>query len=227
LANSLNNLGGYRNEVGRYSDALPVLQASHSSAVRLATEHARPEHLRLHADILTNLATCYGGLDRREEALNAAVASVGVYRRLVEGNPTAYTHRLAKSLSNRGRHYGQRGHDDQAVPARPNATTKLSPARRPKLADQSGVAYHGLPRSVLVDPEAWECEGPAAAGPAIVPDTLIVDHGKIFVSHHLNSVCERLGVSIQPARVGIARDKGPVERFFRTLREGLLHMAVL
>jgi Tetratricopeptide repeat len=123
LANSLNNLGGYRNEVGRYSDALPVLQAPHSSAVRLATEHARPEHLRLHADILTNLATCYGGLDRREEALHAAVASVGVYRRLVEGNPTAYTHRLAKSLSNLGRHYGQRGHDDQAVPARHEAIT--------------------------------------------------------------------------------------------------------
>jgi hypothetical protein len=69
------------------------------------------------------LATCYGGPDRREEALNAAVASVGVYRRLVEGNPTAYTHRLAKSLSNLGRHYGQRGHDDQAVPARHEAIT--------------------------------------------------------------------------------------------------------
>ena len=33
-----------------------------------------------------------------------------------------------------------------------------------------------------------------AAHPAIVPDTLVVDHGRIFVSEHLMSVCERLGI---------------------------------
>lgn len=31
-----------------------------------------------------------------------------------------------------------------------------------------------------------------------------------------------MGISIQPARLRTGRDKGPVERYFRTLREGLL-----
>jgi hypothetical protein len=31
-----------------------------------------------------------------------------------------------------------------------------------------------------------------------------------------------MGISIQPARLRTGRDKGPIERFFRTLREGLL-----
>lgn len=65
-------------------------------------------------------------------------------------------------------------------------------------------------------------KGVGAAGPAIVPETIVVDHGKIFVSDHLTSVCQRMGVSIQPARLRTGRDKGPVERFFRTIREDLL-----
>jgi transposase InsO family protein len=79
---------------------------------------------------------------------------------------------------------------------------------------------HGIPRTVLIDVEAFE--GPGLAGPAIVPETIVVDHGKIYVSEHLTSVCARMGISIQPARLRTGRDKGPVERFFRTLREDLL-----
>ena len=79
---------------------------------------------------------------------------------------------------------------------------------------------HGIPRAVLVDVHAVDCAG--ASGPAIVPETIVVDHGKIFVSEHLTSVCQRMGVSIQPARLRTGRDKGPVERFFRTIREDLL-----
>ena len=55
-----------------------------------------------------------------------------------------------------------------------------------------------------------------------MPETLVVDHGKVYVSEHLTSVCRRMGISIQPARLRTGRDKGPVERYFRTLREGLL-----
>ncbi|MFD0348392.1 Mu transposase C-terminal domain-containing protein [Kitasatospora aburaviensis] len=33
-----------------------------------------------------------------------------------------------------------------------------------------------------------------------------------------------MGISIQPARLRTGRDKGPVERYFRTLREGLLQV---
>jgi transposase InsO family protein len=80
---------------------------------------------------------------------------------------------------------------------------------------------HGLPRKVLIDSDAWTQE-PGAAGPALVPETIVIDHGKVYVSAHVTSVCRRMGISIQPARVRTGRDKGPVERFFRTLREGLL-----
>lgn len=81
---------------------------------------------------------------------------------------------------------------------------------------------HGIPRSVLLDVAAIDREGVPAVGPAIVPETLLVDHGKIYVGEHMTSVCQRMGISIQPARLRTGRDKGPVERFFRTIREGLL-----
>jgi transposase InsO family protein len=79
---------------------------------------------------------------------------------------------------------------------------------------------HGLPRTVLIDVKQFE--GPGLVGPPVVPETIVVDHGKIYVSEHLTSVCARMGISIQPARLRTGRDKGPVERFFRTLREDLL-----
>ncbi|QMU73464.1 DDE-type integrase/transposase/recombinase [Streptacidiphilus sp. P02-A3a] len=79
---------------------------------------------------------------------------------------------------------------------------------------------HGIPRTVLVD--VGMAEGPGLASPPLVPETLVVDHGKVYVSEHLTSVCRRMGISIQPARLRTGRDKGPVERFFRTIREDLL-----
>jgi hypothetical protein len=79
---------------------------------------------------------------------------------------------------------------------------------------------HGIPRTVLLDRDA--VQRPGVSGPAIVPETILVDHGKVYVSEHLTSVCRRMGISIQPARLRTGRDKGPVERFFRTLREDLL-----
>ncbi|MFE3429432.1 transposase [Streptomyces sp. NPDC059171] len=81
---------------------------------------------------------------------------------------------------------------------------------------------HGIPRTVLVDVEG--ASGPGLASPPLVPETLVVDHGKVYVSEHLTSVCRRMGISIQPARLRTGRDKGPVERYFRTLREGLLQV---
>ena len=49
-----------------------------------------------------------------------------------------------------------------------------------------------------------------------MPETIVIDHGKIYLSEHLTSVCQQMGISIQPARLRTGRDKGPVERFFRT-----------
>jgi transposase InsO family protein len=82
--------------------------------------------------------------------------------------------------------------------------------------------YHGLPAAVVVDVD--RADGPLFSGPGLLPDTIVVDHGKVYVSEHVTSACARLGISIQPARPYTPTDKAAVERFFRTLREGLLEM---
>ncbi|MFV8160554.1 Mu transposase C-terminal domain-containing protein [Mycobacterium sp. 134] len=108
-----------------------------------------------------------------------------------------------------------------------DAASVLYQAYRPRPAGKDWPAQavwpeHGVPRSVLIDVDAIAGSLVGAAGPAIVPETVIIDHGKIYVSEHLTSVCQRMGISIQPARLRTGRDKGPVERFFRTIREDLL-----
>jgi hypothetical protein len=42
----------------------------------------------------------------------------------------------------------------------------------------------------------------AAARPVIVPDTIVIDHGAVFVSAAFRSACRHLGISIQPAHLG-------------------------
>jgi transposase InsO family protein len=69
---------------------------------------------------------------------------------------------------------------------------------------------HGVPRSVLVDDQALHPHSVFAATPAIVPETLVVDHGKIYVSEQVTSTCRQLGISIQPARVRVGYDKPQV-----------------
>lgn len=108
-----------------------------------------------------------------------------------------------------------------------DAAAVLYQAYRPRPAGREWPAFavwpeHGIPRSVLIDPTAIERPSFGAAGPAIVPETIVIDHGKIYLSEHLTSVCQQMGISIQPARLRTGRDKGPVERFFRTIREDLL-----
>jgi transposase InsO family protein len=114
-----------------------------------------------------------------------------------------------------------------------DASSVLYQTYRPRPAGASWPQHavwpdHGIPRAVLLDINAIEgpmAEAAASAGwvaPALAPETVVVDHGMIYVSEHLTSVCQRMGISVQPARLRTGRDKGPLERFFRTLREDLL-----
>ena len=52
----------------------------------------------------------------------------------------------------------------------------------------------------------------AAARPVIVPDTIVCDHAKVFISHAFKASCRFLGISLQPARKGTPTDKPHVER---------------
>jgi putative transposase len=78
-------------------------------------------------------------------------------------------------------------------------------------------SYHGLPQQLVFTEDTA-----LPAVPVCPPETLVVDHGKAFLSAHVISVCTRLGVSIQPAQSKKPTDKPTVERFFKTLREGLI-----
>jgi putative transposase len=83
--------------------------------------------------------------------------------------------------------------------------------------DEACWPYHGVPQH-LVFTEA----GRLAGIPVCPPETLVIDHGKAFLSAHVISVCTRLGISIQPAQPKKPTDKPTCERFFKTLREGLI-----
>lgn len=84
------------------------------------------------------------------------------------------------------------------------------------------LPYHGLPASVVIDVGKLADENGEPLLPSVAAETIVVDHGKIYLSEHLMSACARLGISVQPGRVYQATDKGPLERWFRTLGEQLL-----
>jgi transposase InsO family protein len=88
--------------------------------------------------------------------------------------------------------------------------------------DDGRPPYHGLPGRVVIDAARLAAEDGEPLLPSVAAETVLVDHGKIYLSEHLMSACARLGISVQPARVYQATDKGPLERWFRTLGEQLL-----
>jgi transposase InsO family protein len=90
------------------------------------------------------------------------------------------------------------------------AVTGRSPGR-PGLGPLHGVPEHLVFTEGQTPAEVW-CP----------PETLVIDHGKAFLSAHVIGVCARLGISIQPAQPYKATDKPTVERFFKTLRERLI-----
>jgi putative transposase len=73
-----------------------------------------------------------------------------------------------------------------------------------------------LPFERLLDVDARMRE--AAARPVIVPGQVVIDHGRVFVSETFTRACERLGISIQPARKGTPTDKGVVEATFDAIK---------
>jgi transposase InsO family protein len=52
----------------------------------------------------------------------------------------------------------------------------------------------------------------AAARPVIIPQVIVVDHGKVFVSESFRASCAFLGISFQPARKATGTDKPHIER---------------
>ncbi|WP_239476521.1 Mu transposase C-terminal domain-containing protein [Nocardia arizonensis] len=57
----------------------------------------------------------------------------------------------------------------------------------------------------------------AAARPVIVPDTVVIDHGKVFVSEVFLRAADTLGISVQPTRKHTPTDKQIIERTFGSI----------
>lgn len=106
--------------------------------------------------------------------------------------------------------------------------------------------YSGLPDTIVVDtdaikvPQYWTNEDErirreqlgharslkrqtddVAHDDGLLPETIVVDHGKVYVSEHVTNFCARHGISIQPARIAMGSDKGQKGRWYGTI-ESLL-----
>ncbi|HCU91683.1 MAG TPA: integrase [Actinobacteria bacterium] len=57
----------------------------------------------------------------------------------------------------------------------------------------------------------------AAARPVIVPETIVCDHGKVYMSQAFRNACRAMGISLQPAHGGSPWEKGTVEASFSGL----------
>jgi putative transposase len=86
---------------------------------------------------------------------------------------------------------------------------------RPGWAEALRMSASRLPHARLLDVDArMEM---AAAKPVIVPDTIVIDGGKVFMSDTFIRACSRLGVSVQDSRPRTPTDKGIVEATFDAL----------
>nr|WP_246279667.1 integrase core domain-containing protein [Psychromicrobium silvestre] len=99
---------------------------------------------------------------------------------------------------------------------------RLSPVST-RSADVAAVLFEviSFQKDDRSDKDSGASEQPAWA-PSCVPQTIVVDHGKQYLSAHVLGACGRLGINVQPAIPGKPTDKAAVERFFRSLRESLL-----
>jgi hypothetical protein len=57
----------------------------------------------------------------------------------------------------------------------------------------------------------------AAARPVIVPEMIVCDHGKVFISHNFRSSCRFLEIDFQPAHKGAPFEKGHIEKMLAPL----------
>ncbi|MFI0239329.1 Mu transposase C-terminal domain-containing protein [Streptomyces sp. NPDC016845] len=83
-------------------------------------------------------------------------------------------------------------------------------AMRPGWAEALRMSRSALPhRRLLSIDERLEH---AAARPVIVPETIVCDHGSVFISHAFRSSCRYLGINLQPAHKATPTDKGTIEK---------------
>jgi transposase InsO family protein len=95
------------------------------------------------------------------------------------------------------------------------ARTLTPEPMRPGWAEALSMARSALPFQRLLGID--ERIAHAAARPVIVPDTIVIDHGSVFVSANFRAACRHLGISIQPAHLASGAEKPHIERTFGSI----------
>ena len=90
------------------------------------------------------------------------------------------------------------------------ARTVTPEPMRPGWADALAMARSALPHQRLLELDQRLAH--AAARPVIVPETIVCDHGKAFISQNFRSSCRLLGITFQPAHPRTPTDKPHIER---------------
>jgi putative transposase len=57
----------------------------------------------------------------------------------------------------------------------------------------------------------------AAARPVIVPETIVCDHGNVYISRAFQNACRAMGINFQPTHKGSPWEKGTVETSFNAV----------
>ena len=90
------------------------------------------------------------------------------------------------------------------------ARTVTPEPMRPGWAQALAMSRSALPFRRLLDIDARMQD--AAARPVIVPETIVVDQGKVFISRNFRASCNFLGINFQPVHDASGWEKGHIER---------------
>lgn len=90
------------------------------------------------------------------------------------------------------------------------ARTVTPEPMRPGWAQALAMSRSALPFRRLLDIDARMEH--AAARPVIVPETIVVDQGKVFISRNFRASCNFLGINFQPVHDASGWEKGHIER---------------
>ncbi|MFE2129160.1 Mu transposase C-terminal domain-containing protein [Streptomyces amritsarensis] len=87
---------------------------------------------------------------------------------------------------------------------------------RPHWSLKARAENSGLPYAVLV--EADQRMQGAAARPVIIPETIVMDNGKVFAGQAFTDACAQLGISVRPACYNSPTHKAIIERTFGSIK---------
>nr|WP_237735062.1 Mu transposase C-terminal domain-containing protein [Rhodococcus sp. JVH1] len=90
------------------------------------------------------------------------------------------------------------------------ARTVTPEPMRPGWSQALAMSRSALPFERLLDIDARMQH--AAARPVVIPETIVVDQGKVFISRNFRASCNFLGINFQPVHDASGWEKGHIER---------------